>query len=143
MVGATRIELATSRPPGVRATTALSPDHFSIVTNNCHFGKSEAPDFRRGLIGFKCVCTFSCASYVPNVASVLIMESAMMVFLFVAVDTARSTLLMPIWSKLITANATSGAALDLVFCVIVFSPTKRATPPGSLFFLTLSALPPR
>ncbi len=26
MVGATRIELATSRPPGVRATTALSPD---------------------------------------------------------------------------------------------------------------------
>ena len=26
MVGATRIELATSRPPGVRATTAPSPD---------------------------------------------------------------------------------------------------------------------
>ena len=26
MVGATRIELATSRPPDVRATTALSPE---------------------------------------------------------------------------------------------------------------------
>ena len=27
MVGATRIELATSRPPDVRATTALSPEN--------------------------------------------------------------------------------------------------------------------
>ena len=31
MVGATRIDLATSRPPGVRATTALSPDGYIII----------------------------------------------------------------------------------------------------------------
>ena len=29
LVGATRIELAASRPPDVRATTALSPDLFA------------------------------------------------------------------------------------------------------------------
>lgn len=31
MVGDTRIELATSRPPGVRATTALIPDKINLV----------------------------------------------------------------------------------------------------------------
>ena len=31
MVGATRIELATSRPPGVRATTAPSPDRLAGI----------------------------------------------------------------------------------------------------------------
>ena len=31
MVGDTRIELATSRPPGVRATTALIPEKNNMV----------------------------------------------------------------------------------------------------------------
>ena len=35
MVGATRIELATSRPPAVRATTAPSPDNSGHYTTDC------------------------------------------------------------------------------------------------------------
>ena len=39
MVGATRIELATSRPPDVRATTALSPEKFMVCSRIIKCGK--------------------------------------------------------------------------------------------------------